>query len=161
LEKRRCGLSSRGTHNRNRKQTLFEKENQKMTSPFITPVDEKNFEDEVLKSDKLVLIDFYADWCGPCKALAPTLEKFAEENKDTVKVVKVNVDESPNLSAAFGVRSIPTLVTMKDNQAIYGAVGNLPKEALGQLVEQSLQAIAQNPAPPSKPDGNKPAGPAP
>lgn len=132
-----------------------------MTSPFITPVDEKNFEAEVLKSDKLVLIDFYADWCGPCKALAPTLEKFAEENQDKVKVVKVNVDESPQLSAAFGIRSIPTLVTMKDNQAIYGAVGNLPKEALTQLVDQSLEALKEiNPAP-AKPDNNKPAGPAP
>ena len=132
-----------------------------MTSPFITPVDEKNFEAEVLKSDKLVLIDFYADWCGPCKALAPTLEKFAEDNKDKVKVVKVNVDESPNLSAAFGVRSIPTLVTMKDNQALYGAVGNLPREALDKLVDQSLQVANENNIAPSKPDANKPAGPAP
>jgi thioredoxin 1 len=131
-----------------------------MTSPFITVVDEKNFEAEVLKSDKLVLIDFYADWCGPCKALAPTLEKFAEDNKDKVKVVKVNVDESPNLSAAFGIRSIPTLVTMKDNQALYGAVGNLPKEALEKLVDQSLQAANENNIAPSKPDSNKPAGPA-
>lgn len=131
-----------------------------MTSPFITIVDEKNFEAEVLKSDKLVLIDFYADWCGPCKALAPTLEKFAEDNKDKVKVVKVNVDDSPNLSAAFGIRSIPTLVTMKDNQALYGAVGNLPKEALEKLVDQSLQAANENNIAPSKPDGNKPAGPA-
>ncbi|TAL27141.1 MAG: thioredoxin [Alphaproteobacteria bacterium] len=131
-----------------------------MTSPFITIVDEKNFEAEVLKSDKLVLIDFYADWCGPCKALAPTLEKFAEDNKDKVKVVKVNVDESPNLSAAFGIRSIPTLVTMKDNQALYGAVGNLPKEALEKLVDQSLQAANENNIAPSKPDSNKPAGPA-
>ncbi|MEZ0222999.1 MAG: thioredoxin [Alphaproteobacteria bacterium] len=131
-----------------------------MTSPFITIVDEKNFEAEVLKSDKLVLIDFYADWCGPCKALAPTLEKFAEDNKDKVKVVKVNVDDSPNLSAAFGIRSIPTLVTMKDNQALYGAVGNLPKEALEKLVDQSLQAANENNIAPSKPDSNKPAGPA-
>lgn len=132
-----------------------------MTSPFITNVDEKNFEAEVLKSDKLVLIDFYADWCGPCKALAPTLEKFAEDKKDTVKVVKVNVDESPNLAAAFGIRSIPTLVTMKDNQALYGAVGNLPREALDKLVDQSLQAANENNIAPSKPDSNKPAGPAP
>ena len=132
-----------------------------MTSPFITLVDEKNFEAEVLKSDKLVLIDFYADWCGPCKALAPTLEKFAEDNKDKVKVVKVNVDESPNLSAAFGIRSIPTLVTMKDNQALYGAVGNLPREALDKLIDQSLQVANENNIAPSKPDSNKPAGPAP
>ena len=134
-----------------------------MTSPFITNVDEKNFEDEVLKSDKLVLIDFYADWCGPCKALAPTLEKFAEENQDKVKVVKVNVDEAPEVAAAFNVRSIPMLVTMKGNQAIYAAVGNLPKEALTQFVTDSLEIASQPNIAPGKPDAkpNKPAGPTP
>jgi thioredoxin 1 len=131
-------------------------------SPFITEVTEKNFEAEVLKADKLVLIDFYAEWCGPCKALAPTLEKFAEDNQDKVKVVRVNVEECPDLSGAFGIKSIPTLVTMKGNTALYGAVGNLPAEALDKLVDQSLQVANQNNiAPPSKPDANKPpAGPA-
>lgn len=129
-------------------------------SKFTTLVNEKNFEDEVLKSDKLVLIDFYADWCGPCKALAPTIEKFAEDNQANVKVVKVNVDESPNLASAFGIRSIPTLVTMKGNQALFGAVGNLPKEALTELVDKSLQAANENnidspAAPTSKKPENK------
>ena len=119
-------------------------------SPHITVVDEKNFETEVLKSDKLVLIDFYADWCGPCKALAPTLEDFAEENKDTVKVVKINVDENQNLAKAFGVRSIPTLVTMKDGAALNGMKGNVPKSGIENLIAESLktaQDAANKPAP--------------
>jgi thioredoxin 1 len=114
-----------------------------MTSPLITKVTDKNFDDEVLKSDKLVLIDFYADWCGPCKALAPALDKFAEENPD-VKVVKVNVDENPELLEKFKIRSIPTLTTMKDQKAILHMVGIArgadPKEILRQLVEQSKPA---------------------
>jgi thioredoxin 1 len=133
-----------------------------MASTFVIPVNEQNFEEEVLKSDKLVLIDFYADWCGPCKALAPTLEKFAEENQDKVKVVKINVDESPNLAGAFNVRSIPTLVTMKGNEAIFGVTGGVPKNVLEQLVDQSLQAIAANDinkgGKPAAPSGKKPDG---
>jgi thioredoxin 1 len=126
-------------------------------STFVTPVNEKNFEQEVLKSDKLVLIDFYADWCGPCKAFAPTLEKFAEENKDTVKVVKINVDESPNLAGAFQIRSIPTLATMKDGKPLYMATGALPKDKLQQFVDISLQTAAA----PNIDNGNKPANNAP
>ena len=100
-----------------------------MTSPHITIVTEANFEEEVLKSDKLVLIDFYADWCGPCRALAPTLATFAEENQDTVKVVKINVDDNQNLSAAFKIQSIPALITMKGNQWIGSAAGNQQRPA--------------------------------
>lgn len=129
-----------------------------MASPFITNVNEANFEQEVLKSDKVVLIDFYAEWCGPCKSLAPTLEKFAEDNQDKVKVVKINVDESPNLAGAFGVQSIPTLVTMKGNQAIFGVVGNQPRKVLDQLLEQSLQ-IANGPN--ITPDAKDPKNPPP
>lgn len=127
-----------------------------MASPNITLVNESNFEDEVLKSDKIVLIDFYADWCGPCKSLAPTLEKFADDNKDKVKVVKINVDESPNLAGAFGVQSIPTLVTMKGNQAIFGVVGNQPRKVLDQLLEQSLQIAASNNITPDAKDPKAP-----
>jgi len=124
-----------------------------MTSPHITIVTEANFEKDVLNSDKLVLIDFYAEWCSPCKALAPTLEAFAEENKDTVKVVKINVDESPNLAAAFQVKSIPTLITMKDGQAIFGTLGNLPKSDLEKLVAESMQELD---APTKKPSDKGP-----
>jgi thioredoxin 1 len=118
---------------------------------FVIPVNESNFDQEVLKADKLVLIDFYADWCGPCKSLAPRLEKFAEDNKDKVKVVKINVDESPNLAGAFGVRSIPTLVTMRGNEAIYMVTGAVPNDTLEKLVEASLQT-------PKTPDINNNGG---
>lgn len=124
-----------------------------MTSPNITIVTEENFEEEVLKSDKLVLIDFYADWCGPCKALAPTLDAFADENKDTVKVVKINVDNSQALAAAFQVQSIPTLITMKDGQGLCGMMGNVPKAALDQLVAESLKVAN---APEKKPNDKGP-----
>lgn len=111
---------------------------------FVTPVNEGNFEQEVVKADKLVLIDFYADWCGPCKNFAPHLEKFAEENQDKVKVVKINVDENPALAAAFNVRSIPTLVTMKDGQPIFMAAGALPPDMLERFVNDSLQKANGN-----------------
>ena len=133
---------------------------------FVVPVNEKNFEEEVLKSDKMVLIDFYADWCGPCKSLVPTLEKFAEENKDTVKVVKINVDESPNLAGAFQVRSIPTLVTIKGNQPLFYTTGALPKQKLEEFVGFSLQELQKNnmngqdnSAKPPKNGGQPPKGP--
>lgn len=125
-----------------------------MKSTNITIVTKDNFEDEVLKSDKLVLIDFYADWCAPCKALAPVLEAFAEENKETVKVVKINVDESQDLAAIFQVKSIPTLVTMKDGQGLYGASGNLPKSSLEKLVAESFKAFDSLPE--NKPSGKGP-----
>lgn len=115
-----------------------------MASPFVTEITEDTFEAEVLNSDKLVLIDFYATWCGPCKAMAPTLEKFAEENQATVKVVKVDVDACPQLAAAFQIRSIPTLVTMKDGQGLIGAIGALPKSEMEKLVKDSLQLVAEN-----------------
>lgn len=111
---------------------------------FVIPVNENNFEEEVLKADKLVLIDFYADWCGPCKGLAPVLEKFAEENQDKVKVVKINVDENPKLSEKFNIRTVPTLVTMKGDKGIYMATGALPKEAIERFVDDSLQLLRQN-----------------
>jgi len=130
---------------------------------FVIPVNQTNFENEVLKADKLVLIDFYADWCGPCKSLAPRLEKFAEAHQDKVKVVKINVDESPQLAAAFGVRSIPTLVTKKEGAAIYMVTGAVPNEILEKLVGQSLQtppaADIKNDGAGKGPQGQKPPKP--
>ena len=94
-----------------------------------------NFENEVLYSDKPVLLDFYADWCGPCKMLAPVLHEIAEENAGALKVGKVNVDEQMELAMRFQVSSIPMLVVFKDGKDITKSVGYRPKSEIAAMVE--------------------------
>ena len=96
----------------------------------------ENFEQEVLTSDKPVLIDFWAAWCGPCRMMGPVVEEFAAEHPE-IKVGKVNVDEQMPLASAFGIESIPTLVAIKDGKAIGTVVGVRPKEELAALFTES------------------------
>jgi len=93
----------------------------------------ENFENEVAKSDKPVLIDFWASWCGPCRMISPIIAEIAEEKPD-IKVCKVNVDEEPELAAAFNVSSIPMLAVVKDGKLANTAVGYMPKEKVLELL---------------------------
>ena len=92
-----------------------------------------NFKEEVLETSGLILIDCYADWCGPCKMRAPILEEIAEERQD-VKVCKVNVDEQPAIAQAFQVSSIPLLIVVKDGSIVQQSVGYQPKESVLKLL---------------------------
>ena len=95
----------------------------------VITVNKDNFEEEVVKCDKPVLIDFFAVWCGPCRMLSPIVDEIAEE-RDDIKVCKINVDEEQELAAKFGVMSIPSLFVVKNGEVSASNVGAMPKEAI-------------------------------
>ncbi|MEK6224149.1 MAG: thioredoxin [Thermodesulfobacteriales bacterium] len=105
----------------------------------IIVLNDENFENEVLNSETPVLVDFWAQWCGPCRALAPVIEEIAEEYGDKLKVGKLNVDENPGAPSAFEIRSIPTLIVFKDGAVVDRVVGALPKNQIVDLVNTALE----------------------
>ena len=98
----------------------------------VINITKENFEEEVLRSEKPVLLDFYADWCGPCRMVAPAVQEIAEEN-DHIKVGKINVDEQMDLALRFQVTSIPLLVVVKNGEVVNQALGARPKDAILKL----------------------------
>ncbi|MDD3029710.1 MAG: thioredoxin TrxA [Alphaproteobacteria bacterium] len=93
-------------------------------------ITDASFDAEVLKSEKPVVVDFWAEWCGPCKMIGPVLEEIAAELQDQLTVAKVNVDENPSTPSQYGIRSIPTLMIFKDGQVVATKVGSVPKASL-------------------------------
>ena len=95
----------------------------------VITITKDNFDTEVMQSDKTVLLDFWADWCGPCRMLSPTVDEIADERTD-IKVGKVNVDNDPSLAEKFGVFSIPTIIVIKDGKVVSQSAGLRPKKAI-------------------------------
>jgi len=97
-------------------------------------LDESNWQTEVIESDKPVLVDFWAPWCGPCRIIAPIIEELAEEFEGKLKVGKLNTDENPNIAMKYGIRAIPTVMLFKNGDVVDTRIGVQPKESLKQMV---------------------------
>jgi thioredoxin 1 len=107
-------------------------------SDNLVHTNDSNFDTDVIKSEKPALVDFWAEWCGPCKMIAPFLDEAATEYSDKMSVVKLNVDESPNIAAKFGIRSIPTLMLFKDGAVQAQKVGAFSKSQLTEFLDSNL-----------------------
>jgi len=104
----------------------------------IEAVNDTNFESEVVKADGPVLVDFWAEWCGPCRALLPVVEEIAGEMGEKIKIVKVNIDEAPETPGKFGLRGVPTLMMFKEGKVVDTRIGGLPKAQLISWIEGNL-----------------------
>lgn len=105
---------------------------------FTKPTTDANFEKDVLKANVPVLVDFWAEWCGPCQALGPKLEEVAQALGAKAHIVKLNVDENPETAAKYGVRGIPTMILFKGGQDVDQIVGNVPKETISAMMNKYL-----------------------
>lgn len=107
-------------------------------SEFVKHADDSNFSNMVLKEEKLSLVDFWAPWCGPCRAIGPILEELAAQYDGRVNVVKVNIDENPSTASQYGVRSIPTLLVLKNGKVQDTQIGLSSKNELAELLDRNL-----------------------
>ncbi len=107
-------------------------------SDNVVHTSDGTFEADVLKNDKAVLLDFWAEWCGPCKMIAPLLEEVAVSHADKLAVMKLNVDENPNVAQKFGIRSIPTLILFKNGEVQAQKMGAMPKSQLEEFLDTNL-----------------------
>ena len=114
-------------------ENMIKNENIKEDKMSVLEFTSSDFEKEVLQSEKPVLVDFYADWCGPCKMLAPIVDQIAEENQD-IKVCRINIDENQDLAVEYGIMSIPTLVVIKNGKEVSRTVGVVGKKEILELV---------------------------
>ena len=108
------------------------------TSKNVFTATDNGFDADVLKSNQLVLVDFWAEWCGPCKALAPTIDELADEFTGKAKIYKMNVDENPTIPTRFNVRGIPTVMLFKGGQVVDMLTGKYPKEAYVEVINKHL-----------------------
>ena len=102
---------------------------------MVNIFNEENFENEVLKSDKTTIVDFYADWCGPCKMMSPVIDKIAEEKSEKIKVGKVNVDDNQNLAIKYNIMSIPTILIFKNGSVVKSFIGVTAKEEIEEIIK--------------------------
>jgi thioredoxin 1 len=109
-----------------------------MKNIMTQEINDNEFEQEVTNSSKPVLIDFWAEWCGPCKMLTPVMDQLSEEMKDKIKIVKMNIDDNPDSPSNLGVRSIPTLMIFKDGKQVASKVGAHPKKTLMEWIDASI-----------------------
>jgi thioredoxin 1 len=115
----------------------------RVSSPHIVHTTDATFSQDVLKSDKPVLLDFWAEWCGPCKMIAPILDEIAGEYQDRLKIAKIDIDANPQTPRTFGIRGIPTLILFKNGSVEAQKVGAVSKSQLAAFLEQNLDSVSK------------------